>query len=115
MNNKVELTGTVINYSEKTGESAKGAWKRQNIVVRTPNEFKNEIPVGFFNKDLDVKLGDEVTLTAFVGGREYQGKWYLDLDGDTLSVTSKTRVEEKAPEPTTQPAGLGEVNEQLPF
>tara|TARA_S200002703_G_scaffold31244_1_gene27232 strand:+ start:6326 stop:6673 length:348 start_codon:yes stop_codon:yes gene_type:complete len=115
MNNKVELTGTVINYSEKTGESAKGTWKRQNIVVRTPNEFKNEIPVGFFNKDLDVKLGDEVTLTAFVGGRKYEDRWYLDLDGDTLAVVSPAKVKGKAPEPTTQPVGLGEVDEQLPF
>jgi|13_taG_2_1085334.scaffolds.fasta_scaffold04964_5 hypothetical protein len=115
MSNKVELAGTVINYSEKTGETTKGAWKRQNIVVRTSSEFKNEIPVGFFNKGLDVKVGDEVTLTAFVGGREYQGKWYLDLDGDTLSVISKTRVEEKTPEPVAQPAGVGEVDETLPF
>ena len=89
MSNKVELKGNVINITEKSGDSAKGTWRRQNIVIRTDNSVKNEITVGFFNKDLDVKVGDNVTLTAFVGGREYQGKWYLDLDGDTLSVTGK--------------------------
>ena len=90
MSNKVELQGNVINITEKSGDSAKGTWRRQEIVIRTNSDFKNEIPVGFFNKNLDVKVGDNVTLTAFVGGRSYENRWFLDLDGDTLSVTGKS-------------------------
>ncbi len=113
MSNKVELKGNVINITEKSGDSAKGTWRRQNIVIRTDNSVKNEIPVGFFNKDLDVKVGDNVTLTAFVGGREYQGKWYLDLDGDTLSVTGKAMTPSDVYQ--TTPVTADEDNDSLPF
>lgn len=116
MSNKVELQGNVINITEKSGDSAKGTWRRQNIVIRTDNSVKNEIPVGFFNKDLDVKVGDNVTLTAFVGGREYQGKWYLDLDGDTLSVTGKSMTTKEVY--TTQPEAVAveeDDSDGLPF
>lgn len=90
MSNKVELQGKVINITEQSGESTKGMWKSQTVVVRTSNDIKNEIPVKFFNKNLDVREGDEVKLYAFLGGREYKGKWYLDLDGDTLTVKGKS-------------------------
>ena len=116
MSNKVELQGTVVQIEEKSGETTKGTWKRQNIVIKTNAEYKNTIPVGFFNKDLDVKEGDNVTVTAFVGGREYEGRYFLDIDGDTLTVTGKAMTTKEVY--TTQPEAVAveeDDSDGLPF
>lgn len=109
---KTTIKGTVHNVETQTGTSEKGEWKRQTVVIKTSAEYKNLVPVSFFNKDIDVITGDKVEATAFIGGREYKGKYYADIDGDTITVEEKVQVKETTPPPA--PVAVDESSE-LPF
>lgn len=86
---KTEIKGTVIHKEVKSGTTTKGDWKKETIVVKTEGEYPKTIPIGFFNKDANAEVGDEVVVQAYVSGREWEGKYYADIDGVSVSVVSK--------------------------
>jgi len=109
---KTTIKGTVHTVETQTGTSEKGEWKRQTVVIKTSAEYKNLVPVGFFNKDIDVVSGDVVEANVYVGGREYKGRYYADIDGDTITVVEKVRVADNTPPPAPEPV---EEDQSLPF
>lgn len=109
---KTTIKGTVHNVETKTGTTEKGEWKRTTVVVKTSAEYKNLVPIGFFNKDIDVVAGDKVEVTAFVGGREYQGRFYADIDGENITVEEKVQVKDNTPPPAPVPVS---DESSLPF
>jgi len=82
--NKVK--GKVHEVQTQTGKGEKGDWKRTTIVVETASKFNNLVPISFFNEDISASKGDEVEVDFYVGGREYQGKYYAQLDGNNVTV-----------------------------
>ena len=64
------------------GTSARGEWKKQEVIFELPNEFSRKICVIFFNKESDVarlKEGATYTVSVNVESREYNGRWYTDV------------------------------------
>jgi hypothetical protein len=107
--NKVK--GKVLNVSTKTGNGKNGEWKNTTVVVETASKFNNTVPISFFNKDVNVKEGDEVEVEAFIGGREYQGKYYAQIDGNEISVTNSSGASTSSREEAFE----SETNDTLPF
>lgn len=68
---------------EVTGTSAKGAWKKQDVVFELPSEFSRKICVTFFGDRADdaagLQEGDAVQVSVNVESREFNGKWYTDV------------------------------------
>lgn len=66
-----------------SGTSAKGAWKKQDVVFEIPSEFSRKICVTFFGDRSEdaagLKEGDAVSVSVNVESREYNGKWYTDV------------------------------------
>lgn len=112
---KTTIKGIVINVTKKTGTSPKGEWNNTTVVVQTEAQYRNVVPVSFFNKDVSVAEGDKVEVDLYVGGREYQGKYYADLDGDAVRVitTSSSMPANDMPPLATTPKE--EDFEDLPF
>ena len=80
----MEFEGVVYRkLPEVTGTSAKGAWKKQDVVFELPSEFSRKICVTFFGDRADdaasLQEGDAVTVSVNVESREYNGKWYTDV------------------------------------
>jgi single-stranded DNA-binding protein len=80
----MEFEGVVFRkLPEVTGTSAKGAWKKQDVVFEIPNEFSRKICVTFFGDRADdaagLREGDAVLVSVNVESREYNGKWYTDV------------------------------------
>ncbi len=80
----MEFEGVVYKkLPEVAGTSAKGAWKKQDVVFEIPSEFSRKICVTFFGERAEdvagLQEGDAVQVSVNVESREYNGKWYTDV------------------------------------
>ena len=80
----MEFEGVVFRkLPEVTGTSAKGAWRKQDVVFELPSEFSRKICVTFFGDRAEdaasLQEGETVTVSVNVESREYNGKWYTDV------------------------------------
>ena len=80
----MEFEGVVYRkMPEVTGTSAKGAWRKQDVVFEIPSEFSRKICVTFFGDRAEdaaaLKEGDAAQVSVNVESREYNGKWYTDV------------------------------------
>lgn len=66
-----------------TGQSARGEWKKQDVIFDLPGEFSRKICVGFWNdragEAAALRPGDRVALSVNVESREYNGRWYTEV------------------------------------
>ena len=99
----VTASGPVIEYGEIV---TRGKWSKRTVVVEIepPGEYKGKyLAVDFGGKKLAESdgfgPGDQITVTAFVGSREYQGKWYSDISAKSVTVDRRAqRQQESEPE-----------------
>ena len=79
----MEFEGVVYKILPPTsGTSARGEWKRQDVVFELPQEFSRKICVTFFNKDSEVAQlheGMACMVSVNVESREFNGRWYTDV------------------------------------
>ena len=93
------MTGRVNKIVKETGTSKKGdSWNKSTVVVDNGSEYNNLVPIVFFGDraaNAACAEGDKVEVTFYVGGREWQDRFFADISGDTLKVldeTGKTNV-----------------------
>ncbi len=116
-----------------SGTSAKGGWKKQDVVFELPGEFSRKICVTFFGDRSDdaaaLSEGDSVNVSVNVESREYNGKWYTDVKAWKIvrnggapasgSGASSSRSHQSSPpfpsENAPFPASAGEEVDDLPF
>jgi len=84
----MEVTGTVLRKLElETGTSKKSGkeWQKQSIVIDTGGEFNNEVCVSAFGDKLKqmnkLEIGMEVSVLCNVYSREYNGRYFHNIDG----------------------------------
>ena len=83
----MEVTGKLKSILPlETGTSKAGKeWKKQSIVIDTGNEFNNLIAVSAFGEKVDqmnkLEIGMDVSVLCNVYSREYNGRYYHNIDG----------------------------------
>jgi len=113
----MEVKGTVKSKLQlESGVSKAGkTWKKQTVVIDTGGEFNNEIAVSAFGEKLDslnkLEVGMEVKILCNVYSREYNGRYFHNIDGYHFAIMGSEVVE---------PEGLdvhfeGTTPDDLPF
>ena len=88
----MEVKGTVkIKLDLESGVSKSGkTWKKQTVVIDTGGEFNNEIAVSAFGEKLDsldkLEVGMEVKILCNVYSREYNGRYFHNIDGYHFAI-----------------------------
>ena len=83
----MEVRGKLIKMLDlETGTSKAGKeWQKQSMVIDTGGEFNNEICVSAFGDKLKqmnkLEIGMEVSVLCNVYSREYNGRYYHNIDG----------------------------------
>ena len=92
----MEVKGTVkLIAPAETGVSKSGkAWKKQVIVVDTGADYNPDIAIQAFGddkiKDLNkLAVGDSVLIKCNVSSREYNGKYFHNIDGWWFTKNTK--------------------------
>ena len=83
----MEVTGKLVKVLDlESGVSKSGKeWQKQSVVIDTGGEFNNLTAVSAFGDKVDklnrLELGMDVVILCNVYSREYQGKYYHNIDG----------------------------------
>jgi hypothetical protein len=120
----MEIEGIVHLIGETQVVGSAGTFKKRTIVIASDEQYVQYIPVDFVQDKTSLldnySKGQKVKVSINVRGNEYQGKYYVSLNGWRIEKLSDAPTPE-APKaefaPTTkQPAGQVEDNiSDLPF
>ena len=114
----MEFTGLLIQkLPVQSGTSQKGDWQSQDIIIETVETYPKKIAINFYGdkiKEVEkLNINDDVTVTANVESREYNGKWYTKVNAWKVAVNKKA---DPQPEPEYQSAFIDETpTDDLPF
>lgn len=80
----MELIGKVVQLGTLTeGNSPRGPWKKQELILETAENFPKKICVICWNDRVNEAngffVGQLVTVQISIESREFNGKWYTDV------------------------------------
>lgn len=122
MATNLEIEGKITQKMPvQSGQSARGAWARQDFVVEYPDgNYSASVCFSAWGQDKVQELeryqvGDSVKVAFNVRGREYNGRWYNDLRIWRISPAgngTSAAAGAPAPGPEDLPADFGD---DMPF
>jgi hypothetical protein len=81
---QVTVTG-VVNFVGELEEVGRNAIQKKVIVVETEGQYSQKIPIEFLKDKVhmldDFFIGDRVDVSANMRGTDFNGKYYLSLNG----------------------------------
>ena len=87
----MELKGRIVNILEvESGTSKAGKeWKKQGFVVDSGDQYNPNVCFSLFGDDKIAMLGNysvgqEVTVSFNLSSREFNGRWYHNVDALSL-------------------------------
>tara|TARA_R110000737_G_scaffold256804_1_gene265519 strand:+ start:754 stop:1065 length:312 start_codon:yes stop_codon:yes gene_type:complete len=77
--------------TQETGVSkANKEWKKQSIVIEQDTEYNKEVVITYFGDNINklqaIKLGDIISCNVNLSSREFNGKYYHNIDGWSCSL-----------------------------
>jgi len=86
----MEVKGKIIHIGE-TG-TVGSAFRKRQVVVETEEQYKQQIAIDFVQDKVSVldqfNIGDNVSVSINIRGNEYNGKWFVNLNGWKISSVS---------------------------
>ena len=110
----MEIKGKLTQVlKQESGVSKAGKeWTKGGFIVDTGDQYNPFVCVGLFGDKLDllqyVKEGDNVIASVNISSREFNGKWYTQVDG--WKVSKDTESAESLP-----PVDSEDEGDDLPF
>lgn len=88
MNDNLVISGKVIQILEMvSGESKRNPgkmWHKQEYVIETYANYPRQVCFGIFGEDkiknANIQLGEDITIQFEINSREYNGRWYTNID-----------------------------------
>ena len=98
----MKITGKLIKKLPlEKGTTKNGKeWRKQAILLKQNNEYNPEVAISFFGDKIekirDVQIGNDLTVLVNLSSREYNGKYYHNIDGYWVAdgVAEETEVEQ---------------------
>ena len=79
----MELSGKIIQLlPEKSGESARGPWRKQEYILETDGQYPKQVCFMAWSDKIDefaIKEGENLVVSINLESREYNGRWYTDV------------------------------------
>tara|TARA_R110000851_G_C12902784_1_gene548392 strand:+ start:46 stop:360 length:315 start_codon:yes stop_codon:yes gene_type:complete len=83
----MNIIGKLVQKLEKeTGVSKTGkTWEKQSILVEQNTDYNKEVVISFFGDKIksirDIEVGSDVSVSINLSSREYNGKYFHNIDG----------------------------------
>jgi hypothetical protein len=104
----MEITGKLIKKLDIEGGVSKAGkeWQKQSILVeQSGTDYNKEVVISFFGDKIkslrDLQEGSEVVVSINLSSREYNGKYFHNIDGWFIAKKGKETV--------------GVTNDEMPF
>lgn len=74
----------VAKLQVQKGNSARGAWSKQDFIVETQESYPRKICMNVWGEDKVAELagfkdGETLTVSVNIESREFNGRWYTDI------------------------------------
>jgi hypothetical protein len=96
----MNIIGKLVKKLEReTGVSKTGkTWEKQSILVEQNAEYNKEVVVCFFGDKIkslrDIEVGSDVNVSVNLSSREFNGKYYHNIDGWSIAKLGQETVGE---------------------
>jgi hypothetical protein len=100
----MDITGKIISVLPlQTGTGKSSEWKKQTAVLETSGDYPKKVAFDCFgDKIKPLKIGDTVTVSFDIESREFNGKWYTNVNAWKVEGGSdKAEPEKHASAPQT--------------
>jgi len=83
----MDVIGKLVQKLEReTGVSKSGkTWEKQSIIIEQNTDYNKEVVISFFGDKIksirDIEVGSDVSVSINLSSREYNGKYYHNIDG----------------------------------
>ena len=97
----MEIIGKLVQKLEReTGVSKTGkTWEKQSILVEQNTDYNKEVVISFFGDKIksirDIEEGSDVNVSINLSSREYNGKYYHNIDGWFIAKMGEETVGKK--------------------
>ena len=94
----MDVIGKLVQKLEReTGVSNSGkTWEKQSILVEQNVEYNKEVVITFFGDKIkkirDIEEGSDVSVSINLSSREYNGKYYHNIDGWFIAKVGQETV-----------------------
>jgi hypothetical protein len=79
----MEVNGKIVDLlPEKSGESAKGPWRKQEYILETEGQYPKKVCFMVWSEKIDefaIKVGENLVISVDIESREYNDRWYTDV------------------------------------
>jgi uncharacterized protein DUF3127 len=116
----MEITGKIISIQPSTSGTSKAnkPWTKQSFVIETQETYPKKVAIDVMNDKVEqlshYKVGDTITCGINIDSREYNGRWYTQINAWKLQGTSSNR-QEPEPDPFHPDADVNAGDDSLPF
>ena len=96
----MDIIGKLVKKLEReTGVSQTGkTWEKQSILVEQNAEYNKEVAISFFGDKIkslrDIEVGSDVNVSINLSSREYNGKYFHNIDGWSIAKLGQETVGE---------------------
>ena len=117
----MDIKGKIVSILPlASGTSAKGAWKKQEYILQTEEQFPKKICFVVWGEKIDeyaLKNGESVTASVDIESREFNGRWYTDIKAWKVTKETKGGSYENEPLPPLppEPPLQEDIEGDLPF
>ena len=119
----MEINGKIIELlPEKSGESAKGPWRKQEYILETEGQYPKKVCFMAWSDKIDefaIKEGESLVVTVDLESREYNGRWYTDVKAWKVTRAGADAHDTPYTAPnipnTSQPGSLSSLDDEIPF
>ena len=119
----MEINGKIIELlPEKSGESANGAWRKQEYILETDTQYPKKICFMVWSDKIDelaIKEGENLVVSIDLESREYNGRWYTDVKAwkVTRADAAADNIPISAPEEynNSQLESPSPLDDEIPF
>ena len=94
----MELKGKIESkLKRETGTSKAGKeWTKQTIVIDNGDQYNPNVAISFFGDDKvkmleNFKEGQDVSIGVNISSKEFNGKWYNQIDGWMIKAADQTK------------------------
>ena len=94
----MNIIGKLVKKLEReTGVSKTGkTWEKQSILVEQNAEYNKEVAISFFGDKIkslrDIEEGSDVNVSVNLSSREFNGKYYHNIDGWSIAKLGQETV-----------------------
>jgi len=80
----LEISGSLVELRPVvTGESARGQWKKQEMIIETQEQFPKKVCLICWGDRVDevanLQPGAQIKASINIESREFNGRWYTDV------------------------------------